>query len=66
MFTTTASSSYDWRLPQLDNPTRVDFLVQTPNNMGVWIALNAHPQETDVMYEIGKPSLNHYMKTNVT
>ena len=54
---TTEDTSYDWRLPQLDNPTRVGFFVRTPSNMGIWIALNAHPQETDVMYEIGKPSL---------
>ena len=51
---TTEDTSYDWRLSQLDNPTRVDFLVQSPSNMGVWIALNAHPYETDGMYEIGK------------
>ena len=51
---TTEDTSYDWRLPQLDNPTRVGFSVRAPSKMGIWIALNTQPQETDMMYEIGK------------
>ncbi|XP_072042072.1 adhesion G protein-coupled receptor L3-like [Amphiura filiformis] len=50
---TTVTSAFDWRLQELDTPTVVEFSVKTPNNKGVYIALNDDTQtRIEGMYQI--------------